>query len=327
MKTFLAQLFEKVMAGELITREEAVRLSRIKKPALLFSLFHYAHQIRLRYKKNRVNLCGVINIKSGLCGEDCVFCAQSSRHRARIKRYPLLSPEKILEQAEFICKGYLNHLGLVASGRRIKTAKEIKQISQAIQKIKEKFKVKRCASLGQLDEKTARILHQAGLSMYHHNLETAESFFPQICSTHSFQERVETIKAAQRVGLKVCAGGIFGLGENFHHRIELAFTLRELKVNSVPLNFLHPIKGTPMEGKKPLPPLEILKIIALYRFILPQQEIKVCGGREVNLRSLQPLIFLAGANGFLIGNYLTTKGQAPQLDLEMIKDLEMEIYQ
>ena len=167
-------------------------------------------------------------------------------------------------------------------------------------------------------------LKESGLEEYHHNLETARSYFPKVCTTHDYEEDVETVKTAKSIGLRTCCGGIFGLGESPEQRIELAFTLRELDVDSVPINFLHPIKGTGTENLPPLKPLEILKIIAIYRFLLPAKDIKIAGGREHNLRDFQSMIFAAGANSTMVGNYLTTKGRAYQDDLQMIKDMGLE---
>lgn len=232
-----------------------------------------------------------------------------------------MSEEEILAAARRAIEVKAGRFGIVTSGRRVK-GKEVQVIAQVLKQMKEEeIPVSRCASLGSLSVQEALILKEAGLQRYHHNLETSPDFFPRICTTHTFEERVATVKTAKEAGLEVCSGGIFGLGESLKDRTDLAFILKELDVNAVPLNFLHPIPGTPVENLPPLPPLEILKTIALFRFILPTKDIKVCGGREHNLRSLQPFIFLAGANGMLIGDYLTTKGQATRLDLEMIEDL------
>ncbi|HCX89131.1 MAG TPA: biotin synthase BioB, partial [Deltaproteobacteria bacterium] len=191
----------------------------------------------------------------------------------------------------------------------------------AIEDMPSRIAIGRCASLGTLTRETARDLKKAGLERYHHNLETSESFFPKICTTHSYKERVNTIKIAQEEGFRVCCGGIFGLGETLEQRLEFAFTLKELGVDSIPLNFLNPIPGTPLENAPPIPPMEILKIIAVFRFIHPTKDIRVCGGRQRNLRGIQPLMYLAGANATMIGNYLTTPGSNPKEDLQLIEDL------
>jgi biotin synthase len=172
-----------------------------------------------------------------------------------------------------------------------------------------------------IDEKTARTLKDAGLYRYHHNLETSRSFFPQICTTHAYDEGVEAIRAAKAVGLSVCCGGLIGMGEGIRHRIELALTLREMDVDSIPINILNPIKGTPLGKAVPLPPLEILMTIAVFRFLLPDKDIRLCGGKEKNLRQLLPLGLVAGANALMTGHYLTTRGRDAGLDIEMIKDM------
>jgi biotin synthase len=185
----------------------------------------------------------------------------------------------------------------------------------------ESGRLRPCASLGLLTPEIANTLKKAGLVRYHHNIETAPSFYPAICSTHSIEARLETIRIAQAAGLEVCSGGILGLGESREQRVEMAFTLRRLGVDSVALNFLTPIPGTPLEGRQPLPPLEALKTIALFRFILPQADVRTCGGREKGLRTLQPLMYPAGSNGTMIGNYLTTEGRDPAVDIQEIIDL------
>jgi len=213
--------------------------------------------------------------------------------------------------------------GIVTSGKRIRAKKEWAEIIKAIRGISE-LGMKACASLGIIDEETARTLRDAGLYRYHHNLETSRSFFPEICTTHAYDEDVETIRAARAAGLSVCCGGLIGLGEGIRHRIELALTLRELNVDSIPLNILNPIKGTPLGLTPPLPPLEILLTIAVFRFLLPDKDIKLCGGKEKNLRQLLPLGLVAGANSLMTGNYLTTLGRDAGLDLEMIKDMGLK---
>jgi len=185
--------------------------------------------------------------------------------------------------------------------------------------------VHRCASLGVINEEQALALKEAGLQEFHHNLETARSFYPNVCTTRSYDENAASVRAAKSAGLRVCSGGIFGMGENNRQRIELAEELRDLGVDSIPLNFLNPIKGTKLENAKPLRPIEILKIIAVYRLFLPDRDLKVAGGREANLRDMQSFIFFAGANSTMVGNYLTTKGRDAAADLKMIEDLEMEV--
>lgn len=323
MRGFIGEVCQKVLEGEEIGKEEALRLSQADN-GNIFSLLEEANRIREKFLGNEVDLCAVINAKSGNCPEDCIFCSQSTHHRANIERFPLISVEEMLEAAGKAGRMEAAEFGIVTSGRGIND-KEAAVIGEGLRLMGKNLSLRRCASLGALTEKRARLLKESGLQRYHHNLETSKSFFPHICTTHSFQERLETVRVAKEAGLEVCSGGIFGLGETPEQRIELAFTLKELNADSIPLNFLHPIPGTPCEKMSPLSPLDILKTIALFRFILPTKDIKVCGGRERNLRSLQPLLFLAGANGMLVGNYLTTSGQDPETDLQMIRDLGLKV--
>ena len=323
MRDFIEEASRKVLGGEEIGPEEALRLSRAD-DGDIFSLLEGANRIREKFLGNEVDLCAIINAKSGYCPEDCIFCSQSTHHRTNIERFPLISAEEMLEAARRAAGMEAAGFGLVISGRGVND-KEVSVIGEGLRLIGEKLSLRRCASLGALTGERARLLKESGLQRYHHNLESSESFFPHICTTHSFSERLETVRVAKEAGLEVCSGGIFGLGETPEQRIELAFTLKELNVDSIPLNFLHPIPGTPCEKMLSPLPLDILKTIALFRFILPTKDIKVCGGREKNLRRLQPLLFLAGANGILIGNYLTTPGQDPGADLEMIRDLGLKV--
>ncbi len=323
MRDFIGEICGKVLEEKGIKKEEALRLSRAE-GGDIFSLLEAANRIREKFRGDEVDLCAVVNAKSGDCSEDCIFCSQSAHHRANIERFPLVSAEEMLGAAKKAEKMEAAEFGIVTSGRGIND-REAAVIGEGLRLIGEKLSLRRCASLGTLSPGRARLLKESGLQRYHHNLESSESFFPQICTTHSFRERLETVRVAKEEGLEVCSGGIFGLGETPGQRVELAFTLKELRVDSIPLNFLHPIPDTPCEEKLPPVPLDILKTVALFRFVLPGKDIKVCGGRERNLRSLQPLLFLAGANGMLIGNYLTTSGQTPEADLQMIKDLGLRV--
>ncbi len=321
---FLRDLAEKVLEGEEITFEKASLLSELKGKNI-FSLLNAANTIREKFKGEKIDLCSVINAKSGRCPEDCRFCSQSTHYKTTVQIHPLVESEEIIKAARRARSMGADKFGIVISGRSIPGPKELNLICEALRTLSVEVDIGRCASLGTLTKETAQTLKDAGLESYHHNLETAESFFESICTTHKFSERVNTIRIAKEAGFKVCCGGIFGLGETWKQRIELALMLRELDVDSVPLNILSPIPGTPLENARPIPPLEILKIIAIYRFILPTKDIRVCGGREVSLRDLQSFIFLAGANGTMIGNYLTTTGRDPREDIQMIKDLGLTL--
>jgi len=279
-----------------------------------------ASEIREHFKGKEIILCGITNAKSGKCSEDCKFCAQSSHYKTNVPSYPLKKAKQIVAEAKEAAKNGAEFFGIVASGKRINGKKEWEEILKAIEGLRG-IGISPCASLGIIDMKKANELKSAGLFRYHHNLETARSFFKNICTTHDFEDDIETIRAAKSAGLSVCAGALIGMGESISHRIELAETLRELNVDSIPLNILNPIKGTPLSHMKALPPMEILMTIAIFRFMLPAKDIKLCGGKEKNLRQLLPLGILSGANSLMTGNYLTTAGRDSSMDHEMILDL------
>lgn len=285
-----------------------------------FRLMAAAGEIRRHFKGDSVILCGITNAKSGRCPEDCAFCAQSSRYETGAESYPLKKPSRIIAEAEEARRAGAEMFSIVTSGKRIRSAREWAEIRKSVGGING-LGMLSCASLGLLDDGQARGLKEAGLHRYHHNLETSRSFFPKICTTHDYEEDVETIRTAKQAGLSVCSGALIGLGEGVTHRVELALTLRELDVDSVPVNILHPVKGTPLGESRPLPPLEILVTISVFRFLLPDRDLKLCGGKEKNLRQLLPLGLVAGCNSLMTGNYLTTGGRASSLDHEMIADL------
>ena len=279
-----------------------------------------ASEIREHFKGREIILCGITNAKSGKCSEDCKFCAQSSHYPTDAPSYPLKIASEMITEADDAARSGVEFFGIVTSGKQIKAKKEWNEIFKAVKGIN-KTGIKACASLGLIDTEKAKELKAAGLFRYHHNLETSRSFFKNICTTHDYEENIETIRIVKKAGLSVCAGALFGMGEGITHRIELAATLRELNVDSVPINILNPIKGTPLSHMLPLPPLEILMTIAVFRFMLPDKDIKLCGGKEKNLRQLLPLGIMAGANSLMTGNYLTTTGRDSKLDMEMIADL------
>jgi biotin synthase len=318
---FLQQLTDSLINGGCITAGEAQHIISLKTQEEIVMLMAHATVLRNLFKGRVIDLCSVVNAKSGRCTEDCVFCAQSAHHKTDVKTYPLLDAGELVKSAHQAHQSGANRFGLVTSGKGITSTEELDTVSEALEEISQKTDLTPCASLGVLTDEQIGVLCAAGLKRYHHNLETAESFFPEICSTHSYQERVKTVRLAQEAGLEVCSGALFGLGESEDQRIELAFALKELNVDSIPLNFLNPVPGTPLEKCSPLDPLEMLKIISLFRFVLPQKDIRVCGGREVGLRTLQPLMYVAGANGTMLGNYLTTSGRSPEVDLQEIHDL------
>ncbi len=320
------KLAKEVINGKALSFEEARALINCHDDQTI-ELLAAANSIKLHFKGKKVKLCAIINAKSGKCSENCSFCAQSGHHKTKVECYPLLSSEEMTTAAkEAEKKMQATCFSIVTSGKATKTKNEMEAISETVSNIKNDTHLNRCVSIGTLSPTEIKQLKEAGLTRLHHNLETAESYFDQVCTTHTYAERLNTIKAAKEAGIEVCSGGIFGLGESLEQRLELAFTLREIGVVSVPINILNPIAGTPAAEKyKPVPPLEVLRLIATYRFILPSVDIGVFGGREKALGTLQPLMFLAGANVTLIGDYLTTKGQTPDKDLQMIADLGLEI--
>jgi biotin synthase len=317
----LDKICSKVLKNKKISIKEAGKLIK----ADIYELLHYANKIRAHFKGNKVKLCSVVNAKSGLCSENCKFCAQSAFSKSGVKTYPLIETKELKDAFKKAVSSKAGCFGVVTSGYGL-SSKEVDRLCGFYSKNKAK-NVKLSASLGILSRSDLVKLKASGVSRFHHNLETAESFFKNICTTHDYKVRLQTVKNAKKEGLEVCSGGIFGLGESFNQRLELAFTLRELDVDSVPLNFLNPIKGTPFENIKRIEPLEALRTIALFRFVLPDKDISVCGGREVNIKDLQSYIFYAGANGMMIGGYLTTQGRPVEQDLRMIKDLGLEVYQ
>lgn len=319
-----SRLVEQVLDGETPSTLQGLAILNAR-GADLTAYLAGAHRLRERTFGNRALLCSIINAKSGRCSENCAFCAQSAHFHTTAPVYPLKSREEIVAGAIKAGDEGSHCYGIVTSGTRLSAGMELETVLDAIREIRSHCAINPSASLGILDETTARRLADAGCVTYHHNLETARSFFPCICTTHSYEEDVATVRLAKAVGLKVCCGGIFGLGETLEQRVELAETLRELAVNSVPLNFLNPIEGTPLANQKDLTPMDCLRIIALFRYFLPTTPISVCGGREPNLREFQSWIFMAGASGTMIGNYLTTTGRNRDVDLQMLLDAEVKI--
>ncbi|MEW5723321.1 MAG: biotin synthase BioB [Thermodesulfobacteriota bacterium] len=315
---------EKALSGEGLPQELALRLLRIEAPEDIHLLLARANQVRRRTRGDEIELCAIVNARSGRCPEDCAFCAQSARYRTDIDVYPLLAPEKIVEAARAAGEQGVSRFSVVISGKGVRPGPELDRIAEAIRGIAG-LGLSPCASLGILNEESAGVLKEAGLVSYHHNLETSPDFYPRICTTHSIEERLQTARLAKATGFRLCCGGIIGLGEPPESRVKLAYALRDLGPDSVPLNFLNPIPGTPLQDQPPLPPLEILKTIALFRLVLPHVDIRTCGGRERNLRGLQPLMFLAGANATMTGNYLTTTGRSPREDVQDILDLGLKL--
>ncbi|MBI5394623.1 MAG: biotin synthase BioB [Verrucomicrobia bacterium] len=324
-RSFLGALTSRVLGGDAITFAEAARLVEIESSADIHDLLAAANRIREKFKGNKVHLCSIVNAKAGACPEDCRFCAQSAAYDTGSPRHSFVEQEAVIKAASEAHANYAQGLGIVAAWRGLKEGPMLDEVCRAIEALARSGTARADASLGIIEsQRVADRLKAAGLVVYNHNLETAEEHFPNICTTHTYADRVRTIQFLKHAGIRVCSGGIFGMGETRRHRVQMAFALKELAVDVVPMNFLNPIAGTPFENMTPLAPLEILKTIAVYRFILPRKEIMVAGGREVNLRDLQPMIFVAGASATMIGNYLTTTGQDPKKDLQMIRDLGLD---
>jgi len=316
----ITAIAKNALRGRPASREEAEFLMGLdgeERHELLF----WANRVRAQFKGDLVTFCSIISAKQGACSEDCRFCSQSARHRTEIETFPLLAEEELTGRIHELAGSGCDSVGIVTSGRGPTSDEEWSGILTGVAETSLACGGHACASLGVLTEEQAKKLREAGLVRYNHNLETSRSFFPQICTTHTYDDRLATVRIAKRAGLEVCCGGIFGMGESVRDRVELAMGLRELDVDSIPLNFLNPIPGTPLENAEPLSPMEILGIVATYRLMFPDKEIKICGGREANLRDLQSWMFYAGANGAILGNYLTTTGRKAEDDLQMIKDL------
>ncbi len=277
--------------------------------------------LRHRYFGERVFLCSILNAKSGACREDCGFCAQSLKHQTDISVFGLRSRSEMVSAYDETADLPVGHFGLVTSGGDL-SSPELERIREVIDR-HQREGTHWCGSLGCLTEDQLKYLHASGLQRFHHNLETAESFFPRICSTHNYAQRLNTVRSAKKAGLEVCCGGILGLGESLEQRVEFAFTLKREGVDAIPLNFLVPIKGTSLGDRDPMKPWEILRTIAMFRLVNPETEIKVCAGRLL-LRDLQALIFQAGANGMMIGDLLTVAGRGVEEDMQMLHDLEMD---
>jgi biotin synthase len=285
----------------------------------VFALMAGANLIRETFFDRDIHLCAIRNAKSGMCSEDCKFCAQSKFHASDIDVYPLMSKAELQKGAHELMDTPVHRYSLVTTGKGL-GENEVRQVADALGGLPSKG-LAYCASLGIIDDADMNYLKSCGVGRYHHNLETCRSHFDAVCTTHTYDDRINTIKRAKKTGLSVCSGGIFGVGESMDQVLELALALKALQVDAVPINFLSPIPGTFFEGKNNLTPLTCLKIISIMRYVLPGTDIIVCGGRISNLKMLHPLIFQAGANGLMTGNYLTTKGNQLQEDLGMIRQL------
>lgn len=326
---WLDLLADRIIAGELITKEEALRLSEVEGEGAILALCAAADRIRQARCGNVVDLCSIINIKSGNCSENCSFCSQSAHHPGENSPvYGMKDQEEILAHAKAAAAAGAKRFCLVSQGRGPKyhspKSGEFEEILATVRRIIDEAQIKPCCALGELTLEQAQALREAGVTRYNHNLEASENFYPEIVTTHSWQDRVATVKNLKAAGLQACTGGILGMGESWEDRIDLALALRELAVESVPLNLLNPREGTPLGHLTKLTVWEALKAIAIFRFILPEQILRYAGGREAVMGEMQAMGLKAGINAMLVGHYLTTLGQPPEEDQAMLAALGLE---
>ncbi|AEI39179.1 biotin synthase BioB [Paenibacillus mucilaginosus] len=317
-----SELAKKAIQGERLTMRESLELLEAPDDELL-RIMDAAFQVRRHYYGKKVKLNLIINAKSGLCPEDCGYCSQSIVSKAAITKYPLLEKDTLVDGARKAMELKVGTYCIVASGRG-PTGRELDQVVEAVKEIKSTMPMKICACLGILSEEQAVKLKEAGVDRYNHNLNTSKANFGNITTTHTYDDRVETVEKAKAAGMSPCSGCIIGMGETNEEIVEMAYALRELDADSIPVNFLNSIPGTPLENRRDLDPRHCLKVLALIRLICPTKEIRVAGGREVNLRSMQALALYA-ANSVFVGDYLTTEGQEATADHQMIEDMGFEI--
>lgn len=329
LQEWLQRLSEEIIAGKRLSRSEAIALTQIEGEENILLLCAAADQVRQACCGNIVDLCSIVNIKSGNCSENCGFCSQSVHHPGNDSPvYGLKSKEEILEQAKAAQAAGAKRFCLVSQGRGIKynspKSTEFENILETVRQIIVETDIKPCCALGEVTAEQAQALKEAGVTRYNHNLEASENFYSQIVTTHTWQDRVETVKNLKAAGIQACTGGIIGMGESWEDRVDLALALRELQVESVPINLLNPRAGTPLGDRTKLDPMEALKAIAIFRMILPEQILRYAGGREAVMGELQAMGLKAGINAMLIGHYLTTMGQPPQQDHAMLEKLGLQ---
>lgn len=317
---FVEQLKNKVLGGGEVTREEALELMDTP----LEELSQAADQLREHFCGDRFDMCTIVNGKCGKCSEDCKYCAQSAHYQTSLEEnYPLLSTEELVKgAAENKRQGVLRY-SIVTSGRKL-SDREVDQVCESIRAIREQVGIEVCVSFGLLGEEAFRKLKEAGASRVHCNLESSRRYFPQVCTTHTYGEKIETMKAARRAGLSVCSGGIIGLGETMEDRIDMVLTARKLGVKSVPVNLLNPIPGTPYEHNPVLTEGELRRVVAIFRFLIPDGNIRLAGGRGL-LEDKGARCFCSGANAAISGDMLTTAGITVERDLEMLRKLGYQV--
>lgn len=316
----VSDLKEKVLKGEQINKEEALSLCN----APLDELCEAADEIREKISGQGFDICTIINGKCGKCSEDCKYCSQSAHyHTALEESYPLLDTDKLMEEAKYNADRGVLRYSIVTSGKRLSKA-EVDKLADSIRVIKENVNIEICVSLGLLDEEDFVKLHAAGASRVHCNLESSERYFKEVCTTHTYAQKIETLKAAKRAGMSICSGGIMGLGETFEDRIDMVLTVRELGVKSIPVNFLNPIPGTPYANNVPLTNDEARRCVAIFRFLIPDGSIRLAGGRGL-LGDKGEGCFTSGANATISGDMLTTAGITIETDMKLLDKLGYEV--
>lgn len=316
------QFAERVLAGESLSADEAQSILACPDDQLLL-LLDAAFQVRRKYFGRQVQLYFLMNAKSGLCPEDCGYCSQSKVSDAEIPKYNILSRDKLLDGARVAAERQAKTYCIVISARG-PSEREMQAVETIVPEIKQQYGLDICACLGLLTDEHAERLKACGVDRVNHNLNTSGEYYSEICSTHTYQDRVDTLRAVRDAGMEMCSGGIVGMGERPEDVVNMAIELRDLGVQSIPVNFLNPIEGTPLAGQDELDPRYCLKVLAMFRMVNPDREIRVAGGREVHLRSMQPLALYA-ANSLFVGDYLTTEGQVPEADYAMLEDLGFEV--
>ncbi len=314
-KLNINELKNKVLNGYSITQNDAMELIT----APLEELCQAADEIRRKFCNNAFDICTIINGKSGRCSENCKFCAQSAHFGGKCEEYPLLGKEELVKQALYNYKRGVHRYSIVCSGKKLSDI-EVENLCESIVEIKKACPISICVSGGLLDEQNYRKLKEAGVARIHNNLETSRRFFPKICTTHTYDDKIKAVNAAKSAGLEVCSGGIMGLGETMEDRIDLAFSLRELGVKSVPVNMLNPILNTPFQNNKVLSEDDMKRIVAIFRFIIPDAQIRLAGGRGL-MSDMGKSLFVSGANAAISGDMLTTSGITIENDMKIISEL------
>ncbi len=318
--SFTEEMKDKILRGKWIGREEALRLA--EEP--LEELRQAADEIRRKVCGSGFDLCTIVNAKCGRCSEDCRYCAQSAHYRTACEEsYPLLSTQELLEDARRNAQQGVLRYSIVTSGRRL-SEEEVEQACESIRRIRAEVPIEVCVSFGLLDEVQFRKIKAAGASRVHCNLESSARYFPSVCTTHTYEEKIRTLQAAKRAGLSICSGGILGLGETMEDRIDMVLTARELGVKSIPVNLLNPIPGTPYENRVPLDNEAACRCVALFRFLIPDASIRLAGGRGL-LGDKGEACFLSGANAAISGDMLTTAGITVETDMELLRSSGFEV--